>query len=133
LTLVKAGSGRCGHHTDVPRDLGQERCIMLKDIVVNLGLGARDPTSDYTISVAEAFEAHVLGVAIAYEPIIPGTVFGSIPPEIIDKARAAVSRFDQAAKRAGGSVSLCAPFRIASEYRVAVTAHARSKSSAEIF
>jgi nucleotide-binding universal stress UspA family protein len=82
---------------------------MVKDIVVNLGLGARDPTCDYAISVAEAFEAHVLGVAVAYEPVIPGTVFGAIPPEIIDgqrreadnKARTAVSRFDQAAKRAG--------------------------------
>ena len=82
---------------------------MVKDIVVNLGLGARDPACDYAISIAEAFEAHVLGVAVAYEPVIPGTVFGGIPPEIIDgqrreadnKARAAVSRFDQAAKRAG--------------------------------
>jgi nucleotide-binding universal stress UspA family protein len=82
---------------------------MVKDIVVNLGLGARDPTCDYAISVAEAFEAHVLGAAVSYEPVIPGNVFGGIPPEIIDgqrresenKARAAVSRFDQAAKRAG--------------------------------
>src|SRR5262245_3151455 len=82
---------------------------MVKDIVVNLGLGARDPACDYAVSIAEAFEAHVLGVAVAYEPVIPGTVFGGIPPGIIDgqrreadnKARAAVSRFDQAAKRAG--------------------------------
>jgi nucleotide-binding universal stress UspA family protein len=82
---------------------------MVKDIVVNLGLGGRDANCDYAISVAEAFEAHVVGVAIEYEPVIPGTVFGGIPPEIIDgqrreadnKARAAVSRFDQAAKRAG--------------------------------
>ena len=82
---------------------------MVKDIVVNLGLGTRDPTCDYAISVAEAFEAHVLGVAVSYEPVIPGNVFGGIPPEIIDgqrreaenKARAAISRFDQAAKRTG--------------------------------
>ena len=82
---------------------------MIKDIVVNLGLGARDPAGDYAISVAEAFEAHVLGVAVSYEPVIPGNVFGGIPPEIIEgqrresesKASAAVSRFDQAAKRAG--------------------------------
>ena len=82
---------------------------MVKDIIVNLGLGARDPTCDYAISVAEVFEAHVLGVAVSYEPVIPGNVFGGIPPEIIDgqrreaenKARAAISRFDQAAKRAG--------------------------------
>ena len=82
---------------------------MVKDIVVNLGLSARDPTCDYAISVAEAFEAHVLGVAVSYEPVIPGNVFGGIPPEIIDgqrreaenKARMAIARFDQAAKRAG--------------------------------
>ena len=82
---------------------------MVKDIVVNLGLGARDPAGDYAVSVAEAFEAHVLGVAVSYKPVIPGNVFGGIPPEIIEgqrresdnKARTAVSRFDQAAKRAG--------------------------------
>jgi nucleotide-binding universal stress UspA family protein len=82
---------------------------MIKDIVVNLGLGAKDPAGDYAVSIAEAFEAHVLGVAFAYEPIIPGTVMGGIPPEFIEsqkieadkKARAAVARFEQAAKRAG--------------------------------
>ena len=82
---------------------------MIKDIVVNLGLGANDPAGDYAVSVAETFEAHVLGVAVSYEPIIPGTVMGGIPPEIIErqraesdkKARAAIARFEQAAKRAG--------------------------------
>jgi nucleotide-binding universal stress UspA family protein len=82
---------------------------MIKDIVVNLGLGAHDPAGDFAISVADAFKAHVLGVAFSYEPIIPGSVMGGIPPEFIEaqraesdkKARAAVSRFEQAAKRAG--------------------------------
>jgi nucleotide-binding universal stress UspA family protein len=82
---------------------------MVKDIVVNLGLGARDPAGDYAISVAEAFEGHLLGIAVSYEPVIPGTVMGGIPPEIIEvqrsesqkKARAAISRFEQATKRAG--------------------------------
>jgi nucleotide-binding universal stress UspA family protein len=84
---------------------------MIKDIVVNLGLGARDPAGDYAISVAEAFGAHVLGIAVSYEPVIPGTVMGGIPPEIIEtqrsesnqKARTAVSRFEQAVKRTGVS------------------------------
>ena len=84
---------------------------MIKDIVVNLGLGVRDPAGDFAISVASTFEAHVLGVAFSYEPIIPGTVMGGIPPEFIEsqriesdkKARAAVARFEQAAKRAGVS------------------------------
>ena len=84
---------------------------MIKDIVVNLGLGARDPAGDYAVSVAEAFGAHVLGVAVSYEPVIPGTLMGGIPPEIIEsqraesdkKARAAIARFEQAAKRTGVS------------------------------
>ena len=58
---------------------------MIKDIVVNLGLGERDPAGDFAISVADAFEAHLLGVAIVYDPIIPGTVMGGIPPEFIEK------------------------------------------------
>jgi nucleotide-binding universal stress UspA family protein len=82
---------------------------MIKDIIVNLGLGAKDPAGDYAISVAEAFEAHVLGVAFSYEPVIPGSVMGGIPPEFLEsqrvesdkKARDAVTRFEQAAKRAG--------------------------------
>lgn len=85
---------------------------MIKDIVVNLGLGANDPAGDYAVSIGEVFGAHVLGVAVSYEPVIPGTVMGGIPPEIIEsqraesnkKARAAIARFEQAAKRAGISM-----------------------------
>ncbi len=84
---------------------------MIKDIVVNLGLGDYDPAGDFAISVAAAFEAHVLGVAFSYEPIIPGSVMGGIPPEFIEsqraesdkKARKAVARFEQAVARAGVS------------------------------
>jgi nucleotide-binding universal stress UspA family protein len=84
---------------------------MIKDIIVNLGLGTHDPAGDYAVSVAEAFGAHVLGIAVSYEPVIPGTVMGGIPPEIIEsqrsesnkKASTAVSRFEQAVKRTGVS------------------------------
>lgn len=84
---------------------------MIKDIVVNLGLGAHDPAGNYAISVADAFESHLLGVAFSYEPIIPGTVMGGIPPEFIEsqrvesdkRARAAIMRFEGAAKRASVS------------------------------
>jgi nucleotide-binding universal stress UspA family protein len=84
---------------------------MIKDIVVNLGLGERDPATEYAASVAEAFGAHVLGVAVSYEPVIPGTLLGGIPPEIIEsqraeadkKSRAAIARFEQAVKRTGVS------------------------------
>lgn len=88
---------------------GPEQRIMIKDIVVNLGLGARDPAGEFAVSVAEIFNAHLLGVAVAYEPIIPGTVMGGIPPEVIEsqriesgkKAGTAIARFDELAKRAG--------------------------------
>jgi nucleotide-binding universal stress UspA family protein len=82
---------------------------MIKDLVVNLGLGEQDPAGNYAISIAETFGAHVLGVAFAYEPVIPGSVMGGIPPEFLEaqrsesekSARSAIARFEQAAKRAG--------------------------------
>jgi nucleotide-binding universal stress UspA family protein len=84
---------------------------MIKDIVVNLGLGGQDPAGLYAIAVANSFEAHVLGVAFSYEPVIPGMVIGGIPPDFIEsqrreadtKARTAVARFEEAARRAGVS------------------------------
>ena len=84
---------------------------MIKDIIVNLAPGdARDPATDFAVSVASAFEAHLAGVAFIYDPIIPATVMGGgIPAELIEAqrldsekgARAAAGRFDAAAKRAG--------------------------------
>ncbi|HWK95047.1 MAG TPA: universal stress protein [Pseudolabrys sp.] len=82
---------------------------MIKDIVVNLGLGDKDPAGDYAVALGEALEAHVAGVAFSYEPVIPGAVMGGIPPEFIEaqrteadkKAKDAVARFEAAAKRAG--------------------------------
>jgi len=85
---------------------------MIKDIVVNLGLGAHDPAGDYAVSVADAFKAHLLGVAFVYDPVIPGSVMGGIPAEFIEaqraestkQAQAAIARFEKAAKSAGISV-----------------------------
>lgn len=84
---------------------------MIKDLIVNLGLGEHDPAGKFAVSIAEAFGAHILGVAFAYEPIIPGSVMGGIPPEFIESQRAeseknagaAIARFEQAAKLAGVS------------------------------
>lgn len=82
---------------------------MIKDLIVNLGLGLHDPAGDFAISLAESFDAHVLGVAFAYEPIIPVSDIGGIPSDFIESQRAeadknslrAVSRFEKAAKRFG--------------------------------
>lgn len=90
---------------------------MIKDIVVNLGLGDNDPAGQFAVSLAERLEAHVLGVAFAYEPIIPGTVMGGIPPEIIEsqrtesneRARNAAARFEALAKRSSLSAETRLP------------------------
>jgi len=82
---------------------------MIKDIVVNLGLNDNDPAGSFAISVADTFGAHVLGMAFVYDPVIPGSVVGGIPPQFIESQRAesekavndAIARFDAAAKRAG--------------------------------
>ena len=82
---------------------------MLKDIVVNLGLGEHDPAGAVAVSLGEMFNAHVLGLAFAYEPVVPGAVMGSIPAEYIEmqraesgaKANAAIARFEELARRAG--------------------------------
>lgn len=84
---------------------------MIKDLVVNLSLGAKDPAGEFALSIADFFKAHILGVAFSYEPVIPGTVMGGIPPEIIEsqrresdaKARAAVERFEKSTNLAGAS------------------------------
>src|SRR5262249_60911736 len=73
---------------------------MIKDLVVALsGRGARDVAGDYAVSVAEAFDAHVAGIAFAYEPVIPGTVMGGVPSEFIEASRAK----SRAEAQAGGA------------------------------
>jgi nucleotide-binding universal stress UspA family protein len=81
---------------------------MIKDVIVNLGLGEHDPAGEVAVSLGETFDAHVLGLAFAYEPVIPGAMMGSVPAEFIesqraeasDKANAAVKRFEEIARRA---------------------------------
>jgi nucleotide-binding universal stress UspA family protein len=83
---------------------------MIKDIVVNLGLGERaGPAADYAISVAATFDAHLAGVAFLYDPIVPLSGAGYVPAEVIatqerdnqTAAKAAVERFTAASQRAG--------------------------------
>lgn len=83
---------------------------MIKDIVVNLSVGAtRDAASEYAISIASTLGAHLAGLAFAYEPVIPPTIMGGISSDFIDAhraeseriAKAAITRFDAAARRQG--------------------------------
>jgi hypothetical protein len=85
---------------------------MIKDLVVNLAVGAdRDAAAKFAISIAEAFEAHIAGIAFAYEPIIIPEVMDGLSAAWVDTqrdenraaAQAAIDRFEVAAKREGTS------------------------------
>lgn len=85
---------------------------MIKDIVVNLPIGAaRDVATDFAVSVAGTFDAHLTGVAFNYDPIIPiGDLYG-IPSDVIQSqrlenenaAKAAAAKLDAAARAAAVS------------------------------
>jgi len=83
---------------------------MIKDIVAYLKPGAgHDAAAEYAISVAEAFEAHIAGVAFAYEPVIPASVMGGISVDLIESQRSenekaakdAIAKFNQMTSREG--------------------------------
>jgi nucleotide-binding universal stress UspA family protein len=84
---------------------------MLKDIVVNLALGAkRNQAADYAISIADAFQAHLTGIAVVPEPFVPVTgPMETFPADFLDAqrreseraAKEAVARFAKAADAAG--------------------------------
>jgi nucleotide-binding universal stress UspA family protein len=83
---------------------------MIRDIVVNLSVTkAGGPAGDYAVSVASALEAHLAGIAFVYDPIVPISGTGYIPPEVIETqqadneaaAKAAIGRFTEATRRAG--------------------------------
>src|SRR5260370_38465785 len=88
---------------------------MVKDIVVDLTGGApQEFAADYAISLAKLFDAHIAGVGFIYEPVIPGSVMGGIPTDLIEAqrdentktAKAAASRFEAAAGQAGLSAEV---------------------------
>ena len=81
---------------------------MIKDLIVNLAVGAeRDPARDYALTIAEAFDAHLVGMALAYEHFISGSVLSGLAADLVAEAtrqhrkavEAAVERFDAAAKQ----------------------------------
>lgn len=88
--------------------------IVIKDVVVNLTGAAQAATVNYAISVATTFEAHIAGIAFVYDPVIPGTVLGGVPTDLIEAqraenskaAKAAADRFEAATKAASLSSEL---------------------------
>jgi nucleotide-binding universal stress UspA family protein len=83
---------------------------MIKDIVVNLSVGdASDAATDYAMSVAAAFEAHLAGVAFAYEPAAAEFGYEGLAVSVIEEERAksaaaaaaAIRKFEDGVRRNG--------------------------------
>jgi nucleotide-binding universal stress UspA family protein len=81
---------------------------MIKDIVVNLTLGVEtDPACRYAISLAEAYNAHITGVAFAYDPPWPPSILEGAVIDVYrtakddqqQKAKDALARFEHATKQ----------------------------------
>ena len=88
---------------------------MPKDIVVNLMVaGSRDAAATYAVSIAQTFDAHLAGVAFAYEPVLPAIVGGGIPESVIEEQR---EENDKAAKTAVAQFEIAAA-KIKHESRV---------------
>lgn len=84
--------------------------MAIKDVLLLLDLAPDGgPAAAVAIDLAARLEAHVTGVAMAIDPIVPGFVAAPIPVELIEAAReaarkeaqAAADRFEQAAALAG--------------------------------
>ena len=77
---------------------------MIKDLVVNLALGDdRDVAAEYAVSIASTFEAHVAGLAFAYDPVITPTVMDGLSASWVEAQRgenrgaaeAAINQFEE--------------------------------------
>jgi nucleotide-binding universal stress UspA family protein len=84
--------------------------MTIKDLLVHLTTGVDDAaTVDYAISLARTFEAHLAGVAFAYDVTPPAMLAGEVPPVWIEElykqaqatAQATVEKFEAAVERAG--------------------------------
>lgn len=86
--------------------------MAIKDILLLLDLGREaGPSAAVAVDLAARFQAHVTGVALAIDPIVPGFVAAPIPVELIEAARdeairtaqAAAAGFETLAERSGVS------------------------------
>jgi nucleotide-binding universal stress UspA family protein len=82
---------------------------MIKNIVVNLSVAQADAATAYAVSVAAAFEAHLAGIAFAYEPAVAEFGYEGVTVRLIEAERAkaagaaeaAIRKFEESARRKG--------------------------------
>src|SRR5260370_33634481 len=84
---------------------------MIKDILVNLSYGtSQDGVSNYALSVAETFGAHIVGTAFAYPVMASGVGLSANfiraqHAEAQERAESVAAAFDEAPRRAGVSAA----------------------------
>jgi nucleotide-binding universal stress UspA family protein len=123
---------------------------MIKDMLVNLSVGeGAHAATDYAVSAAAAFDAHLAGIAFLYDPIVPVSGAGYIPAEVIESqerdnetaTKAAIGHFVAAANRAGVTaepLTLSASFagvgdqfgRLARRFDLSIVGQAEPETSA---
>src|ERR1700754_3948218 len=81
---------------------------MIKDILVHLSYGTSQAgVSNYALSVAETFGAHIMGIAFAYHPIMASgfdfsaNFIRAQQAEAQERAESVATAFDEATRRAG--------------------------------
>jgi nucleotide-binding universal stress UspA family protein len=72
---------------------------MIKNIVVNLSVAQSDAATAYAVSVAAAFEAHLAGIAFAYEPAIAEFGYEGVAVSLIEAERTKAARAAETAIR----------------------------------
>lgn len=86
---------------------------MIKDILVNIAVSIADDASlSYALGLARMLDAHLVGVAFAYEAVPPAMLTDDVPLTWVEEfrqeaeaaAEAAAARFDAAARQAGMAV-----------------------------
>jgi len=86
---------------------------MIRDLVVNLATGPEpDPAAQFAVSVAAAFQAHLAGIAFAYDPSVTPSVIDGMSAawlktqraEHLAAAQRAADRFEDIAGRDGVAV-----------------------------
>ena len=86
---------------------------MIRDILLEIAVSiGDDATPAYALGLARALDAHLVGVAFAYEMVPPAMLMDEVPLTWVEEfhreaeaaARAAAARFDAAARAAGRAV-----------------------------
>ena len=114
LIIVNVGRIKPSHYlfTIEYNDMLQERekaIMALKDIITLIDLKEPRHATKVALELAQKTDAHVTGLGLAFDPVIPGFISAPMPSDFLDVAREqsmdaakdAVSSFEEASRRNG--------------------------------